>query len=332
MAKQRNDSLDIAKGIGIILVVLGHTMSPVMEGHNIIEWLYSVIYTFHMPLFFFISGYVATKLVTQTTQKTELLKQRVIRLMIPYLTWAVIYLPMKTVMAQHVRFNDEYKWYSLFLGNNPDGQLWFLYVLFVLSVFMILFVTKKNLIFFTFVFVTGSFLSALIPFSIGFTSITLTFSLYQAGFFFLGTMISTKFDYDKITKNTLVFILSLIVLITYSVILWFNKDEVWYLRTIVAACAIYVFLYLSNLLNKTKIRKPIMYIGTKSMEIYILHGPILVLGRIILPKLISDTNIYIVVLTIVSIALSVIGALIINKIGFAKLLLFGTTSPKSKEK
>ena len=44
----RNRILDIAKGIGIILVVIGHM--PI----NID--IYNVIYTFHVPLFFFISG------------------------------------------------------------------------------------------------------------------------------------------------------------------------------------------------------------------------------------------------------------------------------------
>lgn len=49
----RNSSIDIAKGIGILLVVLGHnwilTHDPATLG-------FQVIYSFHMPLFFFLSG------------------------------------------------------------------------------------------------------------------------------------------------------------------------------------------------------------------------------------------------------------------------------------
>lgn len=45
---QRDYSYDILKGIGILLVLWGHTMTPAM--------LHNVIYTFHMPLFFFVSG------------------------------------------------------------------------------------------------------------------------------------------------------------------------------------------------------------------------------------------------------------------------------------
>lgn len=48
----RNRIIDIARGLGILLVVLGH---------NPLVWqdkgeLYRVIYSFHMPLFFFLSG------------------------------------------------------------------------------------------------------------------------------------------------------------------------------------------------------------------------------------------------------------------------------------
>lgn len=41
-------SFDILKGGGILLVILGHIQIPYM--------LKTVIYSFHMPLFFFVSG------------------------------------------------------------------------------------------------------------------------------------------------------------------------------------------------------------------------------------------------------------------------------------
>lgn len=324
MAKARNDSIDVAKGLGIILVVIGHVMSPVMSGNSILEWLYSVIYTFHMPLFFFVSGYVAKKLVTKPVAKTELLKQRLLRLMVPYCVWAVIYLPMKIIMAEHVRFSDEYKWYSFFLGNNPDGQLWFLYVLFVISIFMIFFVTSKNISAFTILFMIGSILAPLIPFSIGFTSITLTFSLYQVGFFFLGTLTAVKFDYNKVTTNITAFIISAVVLVSYSVVLWLRKEEVWFLQAMVALCAIYVCLFVSALIAKTKAKAPFIYLGKKSMEIYLIHGPLLVIGRILLPVIIHNTYVYLLVLSLISIVISLAISFVINKIKIARLLLFGS--------
>ena len=49
LTKRRLNYLDYAKGIGILLVVLGH-----IYNNSVKLWIYS----FHMPLFFIISGYL----------------------------------------------------------------------------------------------------------------------------------------------------------------------------------------------------------------------------------------------------------------------------------
>jgi fucose 4-O-acetylase-like acetyltransferase len=48
----RNTTIDIARGIGIILVVLGHNWTVLQDKGE----LFRVIYSFHLPLFFFLSG------------------------------------------------------------------------------------------------------------------------------------------------------------------------------------------------------------------------------------------------------------------------------------
>ena len=45
--KQRNEAIDILKGIGIILVLTAHSL----EG-----FVSKFAYTFHMPLFFIVTG------------------------------------------------------------------------------------------------------------------------------------------------------------------------------------------------------------------------------------------------------------------------------------
>lgn len=46
----RIKTIDIAKGLGILLVVIGHSMQTG-------SYPMRVIWTFHMPLFFFLSGF-----------------------------------------------------------------------------------------------------------------------------------------------------------------------------------------------------------------------------------------------------------------------------------
>ena len=51
--KKRNEQIDVARGIAILLVILGHSFYFVEAPLN------KIILTFHMPLFFFLSGLVA---------------------------------------------------------------------------------------------------------------------------------------------------------------------------------------------------------------------------------------------------------------------------------
>lgn len=52
MTKNRNDTIDIAKGLGIIFVVLGHSWISIRDMGE----LYRVLFSFHIPLFFYLSG------------------------------------------------------------------------------------------------------------------------------------------------------------------------------------------------------------------------------------------------------------------------------------
>lgn len=53
LIKVRDESIDIAKGIGIILMIVGHCSFCFVD----YPWVIRGIYSFHMPLFFIISGF-----------------------------------------------------------------------------------------------------------------------------------------------------------------------------------------------------------------------------------------------------------------------------------
>lgn len=59
----RDKRLDILKGIAIILVVIGHNIQ-FMKGNTYAQGdffsnpVFSIIYTFHMPAFMLVSGYL----------------------------------------------------------------------------------------------------------------------------------------------------------------------------------------------------------------------------------------------------------------------------------
>ena len=72
MKSNRNVAIDVTKGIGILLVIIGHVYAP-----NIIKY---VICSFHMPLFFIISGYF----FNQARTLSQIIYRNLKKLLIPY--------------------------------------------------------------------------------------------------------------------------------------------------------------------------------------------------------------------------------------------------------
>ena len=75
--------IDTAKGIGILLVILGHT-------YNISTALHTFIYSFHMPLFFIISGMTYNKEKYSNYSLIPFIAKKAKSYLIPYLGFSVI--------------------------------------------------------------------------------------------------------------------------------------------------------------------------------------------------------------------------------------------------
>ena len=54
MTKQRNSTIDIARGIAIIVMIMGHVEIGILE-HD--SWFSIWYHAWHMPIFFIVSGY-----------------------------------------------------------------------------------------------------------------------------------------------------------------------------------------------------------------------------------------------------------------------------------
>lgn len=140
---QRIEEIDICKGLAILFVYLGHSILyyPYVETiHNSIwcQYLDKCIISFNMPLFFVISG-----LLFYGTKKTtvQILKNKTIRLAIPYLVCMTIVILAKQLLPGGMAYNKQsgiinILW-NIFLG----GDRWFVYVLFF--IFIIIALLKK---------------------------------------------------------------------------------------------------------------------------------------------------------------------------------------------
>lgn len=93
---QRKKFPDILKGFAVILVVLGHC---IQEGSGedfsvrslyFYDKLYQFIYSFHMPLFMAVSGYLCRESMSRAVTRPEritMLKKRAVRLLAPIFLW-----------------------------------------------------------------------------------------------------------------------------------------------------------------------------------------------------------------------------------------------------
>lgn len=144
--------IDLLYIMGAAYVVLGHSTinyvtdwgAPNLRESSVATLINKYIYSFHMPLFFFISGFVYKFNISKRKyiEFKPFLVSKFNRLMVPYLLVGILYVSViKLIQGQYQLDNfisSVYK--NIFLGFNPS-QLWFLLCLF--SIFIIYFHLRK---------------------------------------------------------------------------------------------------------------------------------------------------------------------------------------------
>lgn len=154
--KGRLAYIDIAKGILIILVVIGHTIKGSVF---VTKAMIQIINAFHMPAFFIISGFLANEAKLIDQKFWGYVKKRAIRLLIPYVVFEVLGgLWQMLIMGSHA-VNLTGIIYSILTVHCHVGADWFLIALFVSEILLYWTVKVKNHIWYL-VVITAAFLTA----------------------------------------------------------------------------------------------------------------------------------------------------------------------------
>ena len=114
---KRIAEIDIAKGLCILLVVLGHGNFPAP--------ITRFIYAFHVPFFFWVSGFM----VNMSSTYTEFLVKRLKTLLVPFLIYYAIHLPLYGYIF-HRSIEQQFLYE---IGHKIGGALWFVPILFLAS-------------------------------------------------------------------------------------------------------------------------------------------------------------------------------------------------------
>lgn len=274
--KERIIEIDILKGIGILLVILGHCIpdfpvdlrSDVFAG-NLETW----IYRFHMPLFFLCSGYAfgLTTMKIKDLPFSTFVNRRVKRIVIPYIVFSFISLLFRIVFSSITRS-------GINIGEAIAGILfegkyfWFLYTLFLISIiFKILWDQTKNLLYMLGVSIILYVICAVVPITFLCIDRIGMYSLYYV----LGCyLFKYKGEVNMIVRKNIVFISSIILYVilnmfSFSTDLLFLK---YVLKISYALIGILLFYGISLKHEKFTYVEPfIRHFGKYSLQYYLLH-------------------------------------------------------------
>ena len=266
--------IDIAKGMGIILVVCSHASYPLMSWASL----------FYIPVFFVLSGYC--------TNRPIRLMDKLWKLIIPYILFTTI----AFVFSQSFSISDIlgalYARWSLYPYNKDhnvlflqsgNGPLWFLPSMFTsFCMFKIIQESKfqhKTPIFFSLYIIISyalSFLPILLPWS---WDTAFLFAL----FLFEGVLIRKYNILEKITINHIIILIIIYALFRYYT--WsVNLSIRYYGRSIFllftgASGGSFLLLILANKIEDLKISYIFTKIGRNSLSIFCIHWPFITISE-----------------------------------------------------
>lgn len=114
----RDPFFDNAKYLAIVLVALGHAWEPLPGSGRLVETAYTFVYTFHMPVFIIIAGYLSRGMELRSDRVWKL----VTSLVVPYMVFEVAY-----TLFERLTGSPEFPLSPL----TPYWLLWFLPALFL---------------------------------------------------------------------------------------------------------------------------------------------------------------------------------------------------------
>lgn len=275
MKKKRLDYVDVAKGVGILLVLVGHSTDI---GRNF-------IYQFHMPLFFFISGILYNEKYSDNL--LDLIKSRIRSLYIPFVIYNLVFLLFHNIFINmnlytnmdYYTLNDVLKrGINILLFSSSEqfgGALWFIAALFMTNTLFGIYkwllkqIKIKN--------VEGILLGLIIlTYIMGYsTDIKRGVSIGMVGLLFYYSGNKYKWLSNKIKLNgniSLLFLIILIITAKFNIVeMAVNKYTNIIIFPIIALMGIYLVMYISELVLRWRIKSLLIFIGENTLSIVALH-------------------------------------------------------------
>ena len=295
----RIKSIDIAKAIGILLIVLGHTLE--------FGELRKFIYSFHVPLFFFLSGICFT-----VKNNKKFIKRKLESIYFPYIVMSIVSIIIYSIMGKYIGA-DNLNLINNFVGMlyaNPNlgnmqwnQPLWFLPCLLIQLILINIFENfiknkkSKQKIRVVMVIVVSILGYALSNLKI-FLPLQLEAAMCMTIFTYLGIIIKENKEilkksktYENIMNKKYIMVLFFCITVLISIVLVYHNETISVMQdkygnyAIYFVCSIFMIIdtmLISIFINKAMPRqKLISYVGQSTLMILLLHKfPILFFQKI----------------------------------------------------
>lgn len=334
--------INYIKGLTILLVFIGHSATPsFLERPYIYEFIVQLIYSFHMSVFFMLSGFLSYKVIDMNLKESyyNFVKSKFFRLIIPFITISFltnsIILILKYILNYPLNISSiigRIKIIFLYPENGIMGSLWFLYTLFIISVISPIIVKLPIKITLTLSLLLNlsipQYKNFLSTSRISFFLIYFLIGIYFRKYIFKNKNIDIKIFTNF--KKYIAFIISLVCILYYAYIIT-NQIQIpiYILRTLNLLCGLFGVILLIIISENVKYLKKfsiiLSFLGKHSMDIYLLSWFFQIISMILISNILKINNYNIFFISNVTIgSLSIpFSIYIIRKYKILKLLILG---------
>ncbi len=316
--------IDVLKGFTIIVVILGHCLDGYLnagmfpETQTVFHLFRELIYAFHMPLFFVISGYTfSLAYIKEQRLNCAKVAAQIGNLALTYTIWALLLWATKRVFAAFV--NKPYDLRDLLnMFVIPLGNYWYIYVLtliYVVVTALKLWRQKSALL------LTGT---ALVLFAVRVFSAGIHPTIHRVFYYLFFFCVGIVFcRVPKQMQNKGLLILCAAISPAFWCLLNFCQVPSAVRMAMVPALSLsvsYLFVYAAATI-RWKETGFLQLCGTYCLHIYLIHPYFTAGNRSILPMLgITQPYIALGVNTVSSLLLSLVIAVICGRISWSMIL------------
>ena len=346
MAKiqERNQFVDIMRGIAMLLVVLGHTMTGCTTGAEE-SFLFNIVWSLQMPLFIMISGYVTrySRGIENGVGLWKYIKRRTIAYLLPWIVWS--FLVCGIILGQSNFLNVQWLLWHMDSGYWFLATIWTISLIFGISTFLAKKIAKdsgiKQTLLTLMLYLVGMAVLAGIGFLAGLSFFAIKLTLYYMPFYFAGYLYG-QFR-DKILEakrgSTVIDVIVaccvaawLFILTRYHLYALPDNGMAVVVRVIcsitgcVAVCGLCKGLFTGT--EKKLVGMAFLnWCGVHSLEIYLTHDLLLNLIKTkVLPSAESVQGVAMIAVNyIVTVAIVCVVVVLLNANKISRLILFGNS-------